>query len=101
MIRTKLDGFELELQRGTGVISVHLEPLQLISGTYFVEAWFLNEADSMALTPAAGRSDWFTVKGSARSYEETSGVYEPLARWDHETDGLQIPEFEGRQEQLI
>jgi len=101
MMRTKLDGFGLKLQRGAGVISVHLEPLQLVGGTYFVEAWFLNEADSMALTPSAGRSDWFTVKGSARSYEETSGVYEPLARWHHETDGLQIPECEVLHEQLI
>jgi lipopolysaccharide transport system ATP-binding protein len=101
MLRTKLDDFELDLQRGTGAISIHLEPLQLVGGTYFVEAWFLNEADSMALTTSAGRSDWFTVRGSARSYEETIGVYEPLAHWHHEYDGLRIPELESPQEQPI
>jgi lipopolysaccharide transport system ATP-binding protein len=86
MLRTKLAGFELQMRPGSGVVSVALEPLQLVSGTYFVEAWFLNEADSMALTPQAGRSDWFSVKGAARSYEESSGVYEPIARWDHSHD---------------
>jgi lipopolysaccharide transport system ATP-binding protein len=89
MLRTKLDGFDLQVQRGTGVVTVALEPLQLVSGTYFVEAWFLNEADSMGLTPRAGRSDWFSVKGVARSYEETSGVYEPIARWHHRYNGRQ------------
>ncbi len=87
MLRTKLDGFELQVQRGTGLVTVYLEPLQLISGSYFVEAWFLNEADSVGLTPRAGRSDWFSVKGAARSYTETSGVYEPIARWHHTGDG--------------
>jgi lipopolysaccharide transport system ATP-binding protein len=101
MMRTKLDDFELDLQRGTGVISVRLEPIQLVGGTYFVEAWFLNEADSMTLTSSAGRSDWFTVKGSARSYEETSGVYEPLARWQHEYDRLQISRYQDREEPPI
>jgi hypothetical protein len=89
MMRTKIDGFELELQRGHGVISVHLDPLQLIGGTYFAEAFFLNESDSMVLTPRGGRSDWFSVKGHARSYEESSGVYEPIAQWRHQFNGLQ------------
>jgi hypothetical protein len=89
MLRTKLDGFELQMRPGSGVVSVALEPLQLVSGTYFAEAWFLNAADSMALTPQPGRSDWFSVKGVARSYEESSGVYEPIARWHHEHDDRQ------------
>lgn len=89
MLRTKLDGFELQVQRGAGVVTVDLEPLQLISGNYFVEAWFLNDADSMGLTPRARRSDWFSVKGAARSYAETSGVYEPNVRWHHRHDGNQ------------
>jgi lipopolysaccharide transport system ATP-binding protein len=91
MLRTRLDGFELQVQRGAGLITVNLEPLQLITGAYFAEAWFLNEADSMGLTPRAGRSDWFSVKGVARSYEETSGVYEPIARWHHRYNGRQAP----------
>ncbi len=84
MLRTKLDNYQLDVERGVGTVSVDLEPLQLITGTYFVEAWFLNEEDSIGLTPGGGRSDWFTVKGTARSYEETSGIYEPLARWSHQ-----------------
>jgi lipopolysaccharide transport system ATP-binding protein len=88
MMRTKLDGFELHLKRGQGLITIHLEPLQLITGTYFAEAYFLNESDSIGLA-AGGRSDWFSVKGAARSYEETSGVYEPIVRWHHQYNGIQ------------
>lgn len=84
MMRTKLDHFEFSLERGSGVISLYLEPLQLITGTYFAEAWFLNEDDSMGITPRAGRSDWFTVKGSALSYAGDSGVFEPNSRWNHQ-----------------
>lgn len=84
MMRTKLDHYELEIDRGQGVVTLHLEPLQLITGTYFVEAWFLNDTDSMGITSHAGRSDWFTVKGTAMSYTEDSGVFEPNTRWDHQ-----------------
>lgn len=83
MMRTKLDNFNLNVERGVGVVMVDLEPIQLITGAYFVEAWFLDEADTFDLIPMGGRSDWFAVKGIARSYEETSGVYEPIAKWSH------------------
>jgi ABC-type polysaccharide/polyol phosphate transport system ATPase subunit len=88
MLRTKLDGYALDVERGSGTVSVNLEPLQLITGTYFIEAWFLNEEDSIGLTPMSGRSDWFTVRGTARSYEESSGVYEPIGRWSHQHKDL-------------
>jgi len=83
MLRTKLDGFVMDIQQGVGVVSVDLNPLQLIGGTYFIEAAFLNEADSMGITLMAGRSDWFSVKGTARSYEDTSGVFEPITQWSY------------------
>jgi len=86
MMRTKLDNFEVHVDHGTGVVSLSLEPLQLVGGTYFAEAWFLDESDSMALTSKSGRSDWFTVKGSAFSYEDTSGVFTPSTRWTHDPD---------------
>jgi len=86
MMRTKLDGFEVFLDRGRGVISLILDPLQLITGSYFIEAWFLNESDSMGIIPNAGRSDWFSVKGSALSYADDSGVFEPNSRWSHEPE---------------
>jgi hypothetical protein len=94
MMRTKLDNFVLNVERGVGAVSVELEPLQLITGTYFVEAWFLNDADLIGLTPMGGRSDWFSVKGIARSYEESSGVYEPLGRWSHQHSDY-VTSYEG------
>jgi lipopolysaccharide transport system ATP-binding protein len=90
MLRTMLDNFDLRVQRGVGTVSVDLEPLQLTTGTYFIEAWFLNDLDSIGLTPMAGRSDWFSVKGVSRSYEETSGVFEPMARWSHQQSELMV-----------
>lgn len=83
MLRTRLDDFDLYLERGAGTITLHLDPLQLISGTYFAEAWILNESDSMAICANPGRSDWFTVKGAALSYEESAGVFEANGRWEH------------------
>jgi lipopolysaccharide transport system ATP-binding protein len=87
MMRTKLDGLDLFVERGQGLISVQLKPLQLVSGTYYAEAWFLNESDSMAIISKAGRSGWFTVKGAALSYEESSGIFEPITRWNHSQNG--------------
>jgi lipopolysaccharide transport system ATP-binding protein len=84
MMRTKLDNYNLVLERGQGIVSLYLEPLQLITGTYFAEAWFLNESDSMGIVSRAGRSDWFSVKGSALSYADDSGIFEPNTRWDHQ-----------------
>lgn len=83
MMRTSLDGVRFKLDRGEGVISVTLEPLQLISGTYFAEGYFLNDSDSMGIV--SGRSDWFLVKGSGLSYEERRGVFEPKTSWDQGT----------------
>ena len=83
MVRSKLNHFDLFVDRGRGVITVRLEPLQLVSGTYFVEVWFLNESDSLSLISKAGRSNWFSVKGSALSYEESGGIFEPHARWNY------------------
>jgi lipopolysaccharide transport system ATP-binding protein len=89
MMRTKLDDFELKVEAaGEGVISLELDPLQLVTGTYFAEAWFLNESDSMAIIPKGGRSDWFSVKGSALSYADDSGIFEPNTRWSHHQPGL-------------
>lgn len=84
MMRTKLDKFDLFLERGSGIVSLDLEPLQLISGTYYVEAWFLNDSDSMGIIPKAGRSDWFTVKGLALNYSDDSGIFEPNTYWNHQ-----------------
>jgi len=82
MMRTKLDGFDIVLEQGQGVVLLQLEPLQLVGGTYYVEAGFLDESDSTSITSKTYRSDWFTVKGKAMSYNEKS-VFEPNIRWEH------------------
>lgn len=81
MIRTSSNGHRVFLRRGTGVLSVYLDRLQLITGSYEVHAYFLNESDSLPLTPTAARSEWFVVKGSTLGSPDNSGVYEPLAKW--------------------
>jgi lipopolysaccharide transport system ATP-binding protein len=86
MMRTKLDDFDLYVDRGQGMISLYMDPLQLITGNYFAEAWFLNESDSMGIVSRAGRSDWFSVKGKVLSYADDSGVFEPNTRWSHQSD---------------
>jgi len=83
MKRSFLDNFEIILEEGSGTITVHLEKLQLISGTYFAEAWFLNDSDSLVINPEAGRSDWFSVQGLAMTYDDNSGVFEPIGQWEH------------------
>ena len=79
MVRTRLDGVNLNLHKGEGTFSVFLDPLQLTGGTYFVDARITNANDSVVLSTAW--SDWFYVSGSALSHEELSGVFEPKRRW--------------------
>lgn len=81
MMRTSLDDIRFSLEQGEGVISIALEPLQLISGAYFAEGHFLNASDTMGIT--SGRSDWFYVRGTGLSYEERSGVFTPNVKWEH------------------
>ncbi|MEZ4867706.1 MAG: ABC transporter ATP-binding protein [Caldilineaceae bacterium] len=81
MMRTAIDDEPLLLCKGHGVFAVILEPLQLIGGAYFVNAYLSTENDLVLL--ATGRSDWFYVAGSPLSYEEQSGVFEPHRRWIH------------------
>ena len=81
MMRTRLDDFALDLEQGGGVLSVDVRPLQLVSGTYYAEAWFLNDSDSMAIVSKAGRSEWFTVQGAMPSSEDNNGIFEPMSSW--------------------
>ena len=87
MKRTYLDNFDLSLEQGTGVITMGLEKLQLVGGSYFVEAWFLNETDSMTLSTKGGRSEWFTVKSGSLTYDGNAGIYEPIGWWKHQQNG--------------
>jgi lipopolysaccharide transport system ATP-binding protein len=84
MMRTKLADVALQVTRGQGVVSVFMEPLQLVTGAYYAEAWFLNSSDSMVITPKGGRSDWFQVRGSSLTYVSDSGIFEANSRWQHQ-----------------
>lgn len=92
MMRTRLDNYEISIEAGQGIVSLYVEPLQLITGAYFVEAWFLNESDSMAIVSKSGRSDWFSVKGRSLSYDSNNGVFEPHTRWTNHTESIHISE---------
>ena len=81
MMRTSLDHYLLSIQRGKGVLKIVLDPLQVISGTYFIEVYFLNASDSMIIKSTS--SDWFDVSGAALSYEDRSGVFQPHTTWNH------------------
>jgi lipopolysaccharide transport system ATP-binding protein len=83
MLRSKLDQFQVEMQRGSGEVVLSLDRLQLATGTYFAEVELTNETDSMVVKPAPARSAWFSVKGRGRSYDDRCGVFEPAARWVH------------------
>jgi hypothetical protein len=83
MVRTKLERFDLSLVRGRRVVTLDLDPLQLVSGTYCADVELTNETDSMVLKNAATRSPWFAVRGRARSYDAHSGVFEPAAKWGY------------------
>ena len=86
MVRTKLYDFQLSVDVGDGLITLIIDPLQLIGGSYFVEAWLLEESDLIAITPVPARSEWFSAKGSGISYDKDRGVFEPNARWSHQHD---------------
>lgn len=84
MMRTKVDETAITVKYGRGVISVFMEPLQLITGAYYAEAWFLNESDAVVITPKGGRSAWFQVRSATLSYGSDSGIFTPNSRWQHE-----------------
>lgn len=82
LARTKLDNVRLTLPRGEGVLSLQIEPLQLVTGRYYAEVEVVDEADTMLIKAEKARSDWFSVTGRTRSYDPSfSAVFEPFATW--------------------
>lgn len=81
MLRSSLQGIDVKVRRGIGTVSIRLDPLQLASGAYFVEAYVLDASDALTLTPTGGQSAWFTVLGAA--HEQNATVFEPHASWSH------------------
>lgn len=75
MIRTADHGFTLDSLDGTGVISLTIDPLQLTSGTYTIDARITGFLDGLPLAQA--HADWFRVIGAGLSNDGSRGVYVP------------------------
>lgn len=92
MIRTDDYGHRLDDLSGKGVISVVIDPLQLSSGAYSVEAKLLiRSIDGVPL--AVKHSAWFEVRGRSLGFEEASGVFVPNVKWartEKSDDGIEI-----------
>ncbi len=84
MLRTKTIGIDIDVIQGPGRIVIELERLQLIGGSYWVEAYFLDEADCISLTPQGGQSPSFSVRGRDVSTTDDAGIFEPVATWSIE-----------------
>lgn len=81
LMRTHLDQFLLHMNRGQGVISLKLDPLQLFGGIYYATSWIMNADDSDGM--ASGTSDWFEVRNHAAGLDAYESIFEPHRRWDH------------------
>jgi lipopolysaccharide transport system ATP-binding protein len=82
MMRSRLDTVQMDLERGEGVISVTLNPLQLRGGTYFVQAMIRDASDLAGISVM--NSDWFYVAGSVLTHSDMNGVFEPNRSWKHQ-----------------
>ncbi len=81
MMRTHLDGFSFGLRKGSGYLSVRIEPLQLFGGMYYAISWLMDEQDANGF--AYGASDWFEVKNQTPGREPHVCVFEPFRNWSH------------------
>jgi lipopolysaccharide transport system ATP-binding protein len=82
VVRSRLERVDLVVQRGEGVVTLAFDRLQLATGAYHADAYFLNETDSLVITPGGRTSAWFGVAGVA--HEQNDAVFEPQTRWSHE-----------------
>ncbi|MDX1385236.1 MAG: hypothetical protein R3190_16400, partial [Thermoanaerobaculia bacterium] len=78
MIRTADSGRELGDLAGTGEVVLVVEPLQLATGSYSVEARLIASVDGVAV--ARSHSPWFRVRGPSPGHEPESGVFVPRLR---------------------
>ncbi len=82
MIRSRLDDLSFALQRGEGIVTLRLDPIQLYGGAYYAQVIARDESDSFGLHSAT--SPLFYVAGSVLSHQEMNGVFEPNREWKHE-----------------
>ena len=81
LVRTHVDQFPLSLNKGQGIISVKLEPLQIFGGMYYAIAWMMDAQDADGL--AYGASEWFEVKNRTAGRVAHVSVFEPFRQWAH------------------
>jgi lipopolysaccharide transport system ATP-binding protein len=68
---------------GEGVISARIQPIQLATGAYHIEARIIDTTDSEVL--ASGQSLPFHVAGPSLAHELDRGLYVPNTQWEHTT----------------
>ena len=73
---------------GEGMISVYIQPIQLATGVYHVEARIIDTTDTEVL--ASGHSSSFLVEGPSQAHESDRGLYVPNAHWEHISTGSQL-----------
>jgi lipopolysaccharide transport system ATP-binding protein len=81
LMHTALDGFNVRLHEGRGVISLTMDPLQLVTGTYVLEVTFTDQTGSLSLASKTTRN--FFVSGFSKGHSEFFGVFEPSKKWGH------------------
>jgi hypothetical protein len=64
---------------GEGVVSIGIEPLQLVSGAYAVEARLYGAIAGVTL--AIAQSGWLYTRGPSLGHEPASGVFIPALKW--------------------
>ena len=80
-MRSYLDGYVMEIEKGQGEYSIKLDPMQLFGGMYYATTWVMNADDSDGI--ASGASEWFEVKNRTPGREAQIAVFEPNRTWSH------------------
>ncbi|MGB8644429.1 MAG: ABC transporter ATP-binding protein [Anaerolineae bacterium] len=75
MIKNMDYGYPLQDLTGEGAISLTIDPLQLVGGTYSVDAFIDGAFEGIQL--AGGHSSWFHVTGPSIAVYESAGVFVP------------------------
>ena len=89
MLRSHHASGPMEVRRGRGEVTIQIERLLLITGLYWIDAFLLDETDSIVLTPVAVQSNEFTVRGVTRvTTSEGAGIFEPTAEWVQSSSAL-------------
>ena len=78
-MRSYLDQFPMTIEKGQGMYSLKVDPLQLFGGMYYAITWIMNADDSDGI--AYGASEWFEVKNRTSGREAYTAVFEPNRKW--------------------